>query len=244
MGQTQPQEPWKAGLLLKPRWGRRKRGTVPGAIMITLLVIGIVSVLTGCNQAQTTSTAKRTQPASTSSLAQPAFLAEHLTFHGVMSGTLTTGVDPHPISHDDPIRGLEYPVGPNGNYSYPVPTWTQCSDFGSASFAGRHYIAVIVGNVGSTRIAIIIEINKGNPAYTQPETPLETLASDQATVEVYEAGGQNRRWEPVRGPAGQGQVLVLHADRASGTVDAWLATTDEASDATSTLHIQGDWRCG
>jgi len=49
----------------------------------------------------------------------------------------------------------------------------------------------------------------------------------------------------VYGPALQDTVIVLHTNRVSGTVDAWMATTDQSQkSAESTLHMQGDWHCG
>lgn len=175
---------------------------------------------------------------------QPASLTEHLTFQGDISGTLTAGIDPQPLNQSVPILGQENPLGPNGNYSYAVPIWTQCTDFESASFTGSPYIADIAGNVGTSRYEITIKINKQDLAYTKPGTPLKTVESSQGEVEVYERGGKNREWEQGVGPAGQGATIVLHADRTSGSVNVWLATTDEASEAESTLHLQGDWRCG
>lgn len=245
MDQPRLQKPCEPGSLLKKSQGNhRKRGIIIGAIITALLVVGTASALTSCTQAQTRSTTQLAQRVPPARSTRPAFLAEHLTFQGDISGTLTTGADPHPINHTVPIQGQENPIGPNGNYSYPVPTWTQCSDFGSAYFAESPYTASIVGNVGTSRYAVIIKINKNDLAYTKPGTPLNTLKSNQGAVEVYEEGGKNREWEQVVGPAGQGTVIVLHSDRTSGTVDVWLASTDEASDAESALHLQGDWRCG
>jgi hypothetical protein len=246
MDQPQLQKPWERGSLLKKLQGNhRKKRIIIGAIVTALLVVGIANALTSCTQAQTSSLTPLTQRVPTARPTQPAFLAERLTFQGDISGTLTTGTDPHPVNHSVPILGQENPIGPNGIYSYPDPTWTQCTDFGSASFAETPYIAVIIGNVGTSRYAVSIKINKNDLAYTKPGTPLKTLDSSQGVVEVYEEGGANREWEQVMGPAGQGAVIVLHSDRTSGTVDVWLAISDEeASDAESTLHLQGDWSCG
>lgn len=243
MNQSLLQKPGEPGSpLKKSQEHQRKRGILIGAIVTALLVVGTANALTSCAQAGLTT--QLTQHKLIARSAQPPLLAERLTFQGDISGMLTLGIDPHPVNHSSPILGRENPDGPNGNYSYPVPTWTQCSDFGSAYFAESPYIAAIVGNVGTEFYTVIIKINKNNPAYTKPGTPLKTLESNQGAVEVYEEGGKNREWEQVVGPAGQGVVIVLHSDRTSGTVDAWFAITDEAADTESTLHLQGDWRCG
>lgn len=245
MDQPQLQKPWEPGSPLKKLPGNRHtRGILIGTIVTVLLIIGTASTLTSCTQAQTSSLPQVTQRASTAQPTQPALLAERLTFQGDIAGTLMTGANPQPINHSSPILGHESPLGPNGNYTYPIPTWTQCSDFESASFAGSPYIASIVGDVGTSRYAVMIKINKNERAYTKPGTPLKTLESNQGVVEVYEEGGENREWEQVAGPAGQGAVIVLHSDLTSGTVDVWLALSDEESEAESTLHLQGDWHCG
>ncbi|HEU5376986.1 MAG TPA: hypothetical protein VFV38_16270 [Ktedonobacteraceae bacterium] len=245
MEQSQQQKSWEPGLLLKKSpENHRKRGRIIGAIVMVLLVIGTTSALSSCAQTQTGSRTQLTQRVPKARTTQPVFLAEHLTFQGDISGTLTTGIDPQPLNRSVPILGQENPLGPNGNYSYAVPIWTQCTDFGSASFTGSPYIADIAGNIGTTRYEVVIKINKNDLAYTQPGTPLKTLESSQGEVELYEQGGKNREWEQGVGPAGQGAMIVLHPDRTSGAVDVWLAIADEASEAESTLHLQGDWRCG
>src|SRR5712691_1131368 len=67
----------------------------------------------------------------------PKPLAEHLTFHGDISGMLTTGIDPHPITHDNPLPA--YVQQPDGTFFDPAPPWTQCSDFDTS--VGRDYVA-------------------------------------------------------------------------------------------------------
>jgi hypothetical protein len=170
-------------------------------------------------------------------------LVEHLTFQGDISGMLTAGVNPHPLTHENPVPA--YVQQPDGTYFDPAPTRTQCADFDVSGF-GRDYVAVIVGTVGTEQFAVTIEINESDPAYMTPGT--ELLPGNHNSgggIEVYEIGGQNRRWQQVYGPSGQEPVIVLHADRTSGTVDAWMASTELSQvDATGTLHLQGDWRCG
>ena len=246
MNQSHLQKSWEPGSLLhKLQGNHRQRGIFISAITTILLILGTAGVFTSCAQVQTRSLTPLTQHVPTARPAPPASLAEHLTFQGDIAGTLTTAADPKPINHTIPILGQEKPIGPNGNYSYPVPTWTQCTDLASASYAVNPYVADIAGNVGTTRYVVAIKINKDNPAYTKPGTLLQTSENGQGTVDVYEEGGTNREWEQVAGPAGQGVTIVLHADRASGTVDVWLAVADETSEAEqSTLHLQGDWRCG
>jgi hypothetical protein len=149
-------------------------------------------------------------------------LAEHLAFSGDISGVLLKGAEPHSLTHDNPIPAF---VEQNGTFTAPPPTWTQCSDF-DVSGAGRDYVAVIIGNVGSRRYAVTVEINEDNPAYTKPGTPLRPGTTNLGgSVNVYEIGQQGRQWQQVYGPNQQDTVVVLHADRTSGTVDAWLATT-------------------
>lgn len=239
--QNQIQIPLEPGPPPKKRWSRSKKWKVTGIVIAVLLVIGLINgIISGGkgigdqgNDSQPTSTPTQA--------AQP--LVENLTFQGDISGTLTTGINPQPLTHSDPIPDLVQQS--DGTYSEPAPTNTQCSDFDSGY--GQDYIAVIVGNVGTMRYAIAIEISESNPAYTKPETALHLRGSrdDQGSVEVYEMGGKNRRWQQVYGPALQDTTIVLHTDRASGTVDTWLATNDQSmNDASSTLHMQGEWKCG
>lgn len=204
---------------------------------LKLLVLAItLAFIAGCG-----APASSNASASSSSVVMKP-LAEHLSFQGDILGTLTLGIDPRPLTHDNPIP--DYVQQPNGTFFDPAPSWTQCSDFGST--IGQDYVAVIVGNVGTRRYAVTVEINEDNPAYTNPGTKL--LPGDTnngGSAEVYEMGGKNRRWQQVYGPVLQDTVIVLYAGRASGTVDAWMATTDQSQKgAQSTLHMQGDWRCG
>lgn len=228
----------------KPRWSRRKRWRVIGAIVAAFLIIGTINaLLSGCegigNTATDTTPTQAAQSKPTAHPTQPPPLAENLTFSGDVSGVLTAGDEPHPITHDNPLPAY---VQRNGTYFDPAPTWTQCADFDS----GIDYVAVIVGKVGTMRYAVTVEINKDNPAYTKPGTELRPgNINSGGGVHVYEMGGKNRRWQQVYGPAQQDTVIVLHADRVSGTVNAWLATTDQSQKiASSTLQLQGDWRCG
>lgn len=163
-------------------------------------------------------------------------LTENLTFKGDISGTLTTGIDARLLNHDNPTSDA-------------APRFTQCSTFASlpGSDTIDDYVAVIVGTVDGKRYAVTVEINMDDPAYTKPGTQL--LPGDTnmgGGIQVYEVGGQNRSWIQVFGPALQEPaVIVLHPDRKSGTVDAWLASSNQSQlDATATLHLQGGWRCG
>jgi hypothetical protein len=197
-----------------------------------LILVTAVVLLSGCS-GDATSNASATPQAT----ATP--LAEHLVFHGDLSGTITTGIDVRPFTHDNPVTNiLNQPSG---------PAFTQCSTFDSMdSGTIDDYTAVIVGMIGNKRYTVTVEINMDDPVWTHPGTTLE-LGNNGigGSVGVYEAGGQNRQWAQVYGPAMQAPVVVLHADRKSGTVDAWMATTDQSmNDATATLHLQGDWRCG
>lgn len=204
-----------------------------------LVLATAMALITGCGTTAPSSTSSVNIPASPRVAAKP--LAEHLTFHGDISGMLTTGIDPHPITHDNPIP--DYVQQPDGTFFDPAPLRTQCSDFDTS--VGRDYVAVIIGNVGTRRYAVTIEINEDDPAYTKPGTELRPgNINSGGSIEVYEMGGKNRRWQQVYGPALQDTVIVLHTNRISGTVDAWMATTDQSQkSAESTLHMQGDWHC-
>ncbi len=209
--------------------------------LLRLLVLAtVMALITGCGTTAPSGTSSANIPGSPSVAAKP--LAEHLTFHGDISGILTMGIDPHPLTHDNPIP--DFVQQPDGTFFDPAPPWTQCSDFTTS--AGQDYVAVIVGNVETRRYAVTIEINEDDPAYTKPGTELRLgNINSGGSVEVYEMGGKNRRWQQVYGPALQDTMIVLHAKRVSGTVDAWMATTDQSQkSAQSTLHMQGDWRCG
>lgn len=205
-----------------------------------LVLFTAIALITGCGDTAAQSSTSGARVPTSPSTATP--LAEHLKFSGDVSGVLTTGIDPHPITHDNPLPAY---VEQNGVFTAPAPTWTQCSDF-DVSGAGRDYVAVIIGMVGTKRYAVTAEINEDDPAYTKPGTPLRPGTTNSGGgINVYEVGGQGRQWQQVLGPAGQEPaMIVLHPDRASGTVDAWLATTDQSQKiATGTLHLQGNWRC-
>jgi hypothetical protein len=183
----------------------------------------------------------RTAPTPTAT--QAPFLPESLALSGDVSGSITKGINPRPLTHDNPDP--PYVQQPDGSYFAPAPPYTQCSDF-DVSGVGRDYVAVIVGTIGTLRYTIAVEINEDDPAYASPGTPLHPgTANTGGSVQVYETGGQSRRWIQVYGPAGQDATIVLHADRVSGTVDAWMATEDQSQKtATETLHLHGSWRCG
>ncbi len=205
----------------------RRRGLAP------LVLMTAVVLLTGCGDVSASTTLSGNTTSTTPR-------TEHLTFAGDVAGTLTTGIDPRPITHENPLPGLVTQA--DGTYFDPPPRFTQCSTFASlpGSDTIDDYLAVLVGTVNG------VEINMDDPAYKTPGTALHPGDNNSGgSVEVYEVGGQNRRWQQVFGPASQEPVIVLHADRASGTVDAWMATTDQSQkSATATLHLQGDWRCG
>jgi hypothetical protein len=161
-------------------------------------------------------------------------LTEHLMFHGDIAGTLTAGLDVLPPTHDNPL-------------DVPPPRSTQCSTFDSNNTGALDdYVAVIVGVIGGTRYAVVIEVSTDNPGYTKPGTTVSLPDNLIGSVSVYELGGQQREWDVVLGPSEQFTVVVLHADRKSGTVDAWLVWPNGQSikGLTGTLHLQGDWRCG
>lgn len=211
--------------------GRPFHSSLFRRIIGTSVLMAVVVLITGCGVASPSSTPSATKP-----------LTEHLTFSGDVSGILAAGDEPHPITHNNPIPNY---VEQNGTFFDPAPTWTQCSDF-EVSGAGQDYVAVIVGKVGTGRYAVTVEINEDDPAYTNPGTPLRPgVTNSGGSIEIYEIGGQNRRWQQVYGPAQQEPVISLRSDKTSGTVDAWLATTDQSQKtASGTLHLQGDWRCG
>lgn len=240
--------------------GNRRKDRIAVALVLALLIVGIASVLSGCNQdindqAQVTPTAGRTQQASptrptrqlpTARPTQLPILPEHLIFQGDISGTLTAGINPLPLTNNDPAEGS---VPTNGGYYDSAPTATQCAKFnslyGSNPFTTPDtYIAVIVGQVGAMRYAITLEIDMNDWAYTTPGTSLSPLQSIYGLVNVYEIGGQKRLWESVFGPGMQGGSITLNPNRTSGTVNTWLATDDKAPVTNSTLHLQGNWRCG
>lgn len=203
--------------------------------------------LLACGESSTSGTATNAStPPPTSApthVPAPQPLAEHLTFSGDVSGVLLAGDSPGSLTHNNPIP--TYIANSDGTYSEPAPASTQCSDFDSGY--GQDYVAVIVGNVGTHgRYAITIEINEDDPAYTKPGTPLKPGTTNSGgSVEVYQSALQGKRWLQVYGPNEQDTVIVLHPDRRSGTIDAWLATNDQSQkEATETLHMQGSWRCG
>ena len=204
-----------------------------------LVLVTAVVLISGCS----TTTASNT-PAVPAATATP--LAENLTFHGDISGTITIGIDPRPLTHSNPTPN--FIQQPDGSYFDPAPKWTQCSDFNAGASIGSDLpdaVDVIVGTINGKQYVVSVEINEDNPAYTKPGTALSPGDNNSGgSIEVYEVGGQSRRWVQTYGPATQAPVIVLHADRKSGTVDAWMVTTDQPQDGTATLHIQGDWRCG
>lgn len=217
------------------------RGLVLVVLMIAVVLLG------GCSAASASNTpSSGNTPVSPTPTATPMARTEHLTFQGDIAGSITTGIDPRPLTHSNPTP--DYTQQPDGSFFDPPPRWTQCATFDALNSGTLNdYMAVIVGMVGTHRYVVAIEVNMDDPAYTKPGTKLYPGdINSGGSVEVYEVGGQNRRWQQVSGPASQEPaVIVLHADRASGTVDAWMATTDQSQKiATATLHLQGDWRCG
>jgi hypothetical protein len=128
-----------------------------------------------------------------------------------------------------------------------VPRSTQCATF--AALPGSDTIddslATIVGIVGGEEYSISIEVLLDNPGYTHPGTPVTLPDNLSGSVDVFEIGGQHQQWLDNFGPATQNSVVVLHLDRKSGTVDAWLANGNQNQiGATATLHVKGSWRCG
>ncbi len=197
-----------------------------------VLCVVVLLGITGC-------AADSTVSASATPNATATHLAEHLTFHGDISGTITAGLDPRPLTHDNPLQGLVQQ--PDGTH------WTQCSTFDSNNTGTLdYYVAVIVGTIDGKRYAVTIAVSTDNPAYTKPGTAVRFPNNFSGSVGLYEAGGQHRQWSVVFGPSEQVSVVVLHADRKSGTVDAWLVWLNGQSlnGLTGTLHLQGDWRCG
>jgi hypothetical protein len=208
------------------------------------LMLGLfaLALFTGCGTPASSNSTNANTPTSPTVAATP--LPEHLTFQGDVVGVLTKGLFPHPLTHNNPIP--DYVQEPDGTIFDPAPSWTQCADVSANDITlVPDYLAVIVGTVGTRRVALTIEINEDNPAYTRPGTKL--LPGDTnsgGSVEVYEMGGQNRRWQQVYGPALQDTVIVLNPGRVSGTLDSWMASTDfSQTSASSTLHVQGSWRC-
>jgi hypothetical protein len=209
----------------------------------SLALVASLALFSGCGTPAASNTSSANTLASPTVSAMP--LAEHLTFQGDITGVLTEGLFPHPLTHNHPVP--DYVQEPDGTLFDPAPSLTQCADVSANDITLEpDYLAVIVGNVGTKRFAITIEMNEDDPAYTKPGTQL--LPGDTnsgGSVEVYEMGGQNRRWQQVYEPALQDTVIVLNASRVSGTVDAWMASTDQSQKgAASTLHMQGNWRCG
>jgi hypothetical protein len=211
---------------------------LPFRRLALLVLMTAMVLLSGCSTGAASNT-----PVTPQATAVP--LAEHLTFHGDIAGTLTAGVNPRPLTHNNPTP--DFVEQPDGTFFDPAPKWTQCSTFDSNNTGTiDDFVAVIVGTVNGKRYAITVEINMDDPAYTKPGTELQPGDTNTGgSVEVFEVGGQNRRWQQVFGPNLQDTTTVLHTDRKSGTVDAWMASTDlSQKNATATLHLQGDWRCG
>lgn len=95
--------------------------------------------------------------------------------------------------------------------------------------AGRGYVAVIVGTIGARRYVVAIDVDENDPAYMKPGTELQVgYLNPAGGIEVCEVGGQNRRWTPVKNSGVQDTVIVLHADRNSGTLDAWMITSGQS----------------
>lgn len=219
---------------------RLSRGLVPLVLMFAVVLIS------GCSLDVASGDTLPAPAATATPAPTPIPLAENLTFKGDIAGTLTAGIAPRPLTHDDPMPALA--TATDGSFVEPPPRFTQCSTFDAIGGGTLDdYLAVIVGNVGAKRYAVVVEINMDQPAYTKPGTQL--LPGDTNTggsVNVYEVGGKNEVWQQVFGPNLQeAAVIVLNANRKSGTVNAWMASADlSQKDAPATLHIQGDWRCG
>ncbi|HEX5548926.1 MAG TPA: hypothetical protein VFX24_16090 [Ktedonobacterales bacterium] len=213
-----------------------------GKRVALFVFIFLAITLAGCADTAVANTSATSTPNAT---ATP--LAENLVFHGDISGTMTTGIDARPLTHDNPLPDLTTQA--DGTFFQPPPHYTQCSTFASlpGSDTIDDYVAVIVGTVDGKRYAVSVEINMDDPAYTRPGTKLLPGETNTGgSVQVYEAGGQNRSWQQVFGPNSQeAAVIVLGADRKSGTVDAWMASAALSQKGSpATLHLQGDWRCG
>lgn len=201
------------------------RGLVP------LILMTAVVLISGCTQNDASYLLQ-------TPVATLAPLTEHLVFTGDISGTVTTGINARPLSHENPISDT---TGQPARF-------TQCSDFNVPELGDtRDYVAVIRGAVVSQQYVVEVEINEDDPAYTKPGTKLlPGVTNTGGSVGVFEIGGNNRSWQQVYGPSSQEPaVIVLNADQKSGTVDAWMASSDlSQKDATATLHLRGDWRCG
>jgi hypothetical protein len=80
-----------------------------------LVLMTAVVLLSGCSAATVSGT-------SATPNATVAPLAESLLFHGDISGTLTTGIDAHSITHDNPIPA--YTQQSDGTFFDPPPRST------------------------------------------------------------------------------------------------------------------------
>jgi hypothetical protein len=210
-----------------------------GRGLVPLVLMTAVVLISGCGADVAPGDTSATPAATLAPLTQ------HLVFKGDISGILITGVDVRPLTHDNPA-GVPTEQA-DGTFFVPPPSLTQCATIDTLNSGTLNdYLADIVGTVGTQRYAIEIEVSMDDPAYTKPGTKALLPDNFTGSVQVYEVGGQNREWVDTFSPTLQNSVVVLHADRKSGTVDAWMdsAALPQNGGAPATLHVQGDWRCG
>jgi hypothetical protein len=191
-------------------------------------VLTIWSVLTGCS-------------AGGLPVSEP--VGENLTFTGQVAGHVINGVHPETADDSNP-ESLE--TDSQGNFHEIPPASTQCHSFSVDALPDNDFVGVVVGQMGASRYGLNIEVSQGDPAYTNPGTPVKPGdINDDGSVVLYQLGTDSK-WQQVAGPAGQDPAIItMNPDRTSGTVDAWLEDAKYSQhDATPTIHVSGDWRCG
>jgi hypothetical protein len=170
-----------------------------------------------------------------------------LAFTGQVQGTMTSAINVHAHTDDDPMPEL---TQVNGQFVEHALTKTQCANFtvNGGSVAG--YLGNVYGDVGGQKLALTIEFDPDSAAYENPGTRADPWANSMsgAHAELYLPGEDGPRMDVV-GPPGSGvpdQSLVLNQDRRSGRIDAWFGSggrsTQDAGNV-GVIHVVGDWRC-
>lgn len=153
-------------------------------------------------------------------------LSQNLQISGAVTGQLTTGLNPHPLTGDDPTP------------TFNVPTWTRCALFTVGVGNTTAFEADIVGVVGGKTYALsIVNLDLGRHpipgTYTMDQTGYTPIDVTFASTDGSE------RWSRTHGA----EAIVTFADRSSGSIAAVLP--DRPSSLPSQrVTISGTWRCG